>query len=80
MGEVGGVVEGQVGLGVGAAEPAEAVAELLTDPRAGQVRECEAPDCVLLFLPAHPRRRWCVAGVCGNRARVARYYARYKDV
>ncbi|MFC9825694.1 CGNR zinc finger domain-containing protein [Streptomyces erythrochromogenes] len=42
------------------------MAELLTDPRAGQVRECEAPDCVLLFLPAHPRRRWCVAGVCGN--------------
>ncbi|MFE7098028.1 CGNR zinc finger domain-containing protein [Streptomyces erythrochromogenes] len=23
-----------------------------------------------LFLPAPPRRRWCVAGVCGNRARV----------
>ncbi|MCM9079914.1 MULTISPECIES: CGNR zinc finger domain-containing protein [Streptomyces] len=61
-----------------AAELAEAVAELLTDPRAGQVRECEAHDCVLLFLPAHPRRRWCVASVCGNRARVARYYARHK--
>ncbi|MFJ7776100.1 CGNR zinc finger domain-containing protein [Streptomyces yangpuensis] len=54
------------------------MAELLTDPRVGQVRECEAHDCVLLFLPAHPRRRWCVAGVCGNRARVARYYARHK--
>ncbi|MFG2341655.1 CGNR zinc finger domain-containing protein [Streptomyces yangpuensis] len=62
-----------------AAELADAVVELLTDPRAGQVRECEAHDCVLLFLPAHPRRRWCVAGVCGNRARVARYYARHKD-
>ncbi|MER7733217.1 ABATE domain-containing protein [Streptomyces erythrochromogenes] len=62
-----------------AAELADAVAELLTDPRAGQVRECEAHDCLLLFLPAHPRRRWCVAGVCGNRARVARYYARHKD-
>ncbi|MFJ6785466.1 CGNR zinc finger domain-containing protein [Streptomyces yangpuensis] len=62
-----------------AAELADAVAELLTDPRVGQVRECEAHDCVLLFLPAHPRRRWCVAGVCGNRARVARYYARHKD-
>ncbi|MFD9370738.1 CGNR zinc finger domain-containing protein [Streptomyces sp. NPDC060020] len=61
-----------------AAELAEAVAELLTDPRVGQVRECEAHDCVLLFLPAHPRRRWCVASVCGNRARVARYYARHK--
>ncbi|GHI72350.1 hypothetical protein Snoj_62680 [Streptomyces nojiriensis] len=61
-----------------AAELAEAVAELLTDPRVTQVRECEAHDCVLLFLPAHPRRRWCVASVCGNRARVARYYARHK--
>ncbi|MEW2581753.1 CGNR zinc finger domain-containing protein [Streptomyces virginiae] len=62
-----------------AAELADAVAELLTGPGAGRVRECEAHDCVLLFLPAHPRRRWCVAGVCGNRTRVARYYARHKD-
>ncbi|MFG2715950.1 ABATE domain-containing protein [Streptomyces goshikiensis] len=60
-----------------AAELAEAVAELLTGPRVGEVRECEGADCVLLFLPAHPRRRWCVASACGNRARVARYYARH---
>ncbi|MEU4728240.1 CGNR zinc finger domain-containing protein [Streptomyces sp. NPDC023588] len=62
-----------------AAELAEAVAELLTDPRVTSVRACEAQDCVLLFLPAHPRRRWCVASACGNRARVARYYARHKE-
>ncbi|MFG2751955.1 CGNR zinc finger domain-containing protein [Streptomyces xanthophaeus] len=62
-----------------AAELAEAVADLLTDPRVTAVRACEAHDCVLLFLPAHPRRRWCVASVCGNRARVARYYARHKE-
>ncbi|GAA3380593.1 MULTISPECIES: CGNR zinc finger domain-containing protein [Streptomyces] len=61
-----------------AAELAEAVVELVTDPRVMAVRECEASDCVLLFLPAHPRRRWCVASACGNRARVARYYARHK--
>ncbi|MFF5704096.1 CGNR zinc finger domain-containing protein [Streptomyces sp. NPDC012794] len=61
-----------------AAELAEAVAELLTDPRVTSVRACEAEGCVLLFLPAHPRRRWCVASACGNRARVARYYARHK--
>ncbi|MCJ1678965.1 CGNR zinc finger domain-containing protein [Streptomyces sp. APSN-46.1] len=60
-----------------AAELAEAVADLLADPRVGEVRECEGADCVLLFLPAHPRRRWCVASACGNRARVARYYARH---
>lgn len=62
-----------------AAELAEAVAELLTDPRVTEVRQCEGEGCVLLFLPAHPRRRWCVASVCGNRARVARYYARHKE-
>lgn len=61
-----------------AAELAEAVADLLTDSRVGSVRVCEGEGCVLLFLPAHPRRRWCVASVCGNRARVARYYARHK--
>ncbi|MFD8984749.1 CGNR zinc finger domain-containing protein [Streptomyces sp. NPDC059564] len=62
-----------------AAQLAEAVAELLTDPRVTEVRRCEGEGCVLLFLPAHPRRRWCVASVCGNRARVARYYARHKE-
>ncbi|MFG2985323.1 CGNR zinc finger domain-containing protein [Streptomyces sp. NPDC048258] len=61
-----------------AAELAESVAEFLTDPRVASVRGCEAEDCVLLFLPLHPRRRWCVASACGNRARVARYYARHK--
>ncbi|MFI8101888.1 CGNR zinc finger domain-containing protein [Streptomyces sp. NPDC086023] len=62
-----------------AAELAEAVAELLLDPRFEKVRQCEGHDCVLLFLPAHPRRRWCVPSVCGNRARVARYYQRHKE-
>ncbi|MFI6285996.1 CGNR zinc finger domain-containing protein [Streptomyces sp. NPDC051018] len=57
---------------------AEAAAELLSGPDAGRVRECEAPDCVMLFLPANPRRRWCSASRCGNRTRVARHYARQK--
>ncbi|GKQ36064.1 ABATE domain-containing protein [Streptomyces sp. A012304] len=57
---------------------AEATAELLTDPAVTRVRECEADDCVLLFLPAHPRRRWCSAARCGNRMRVARHYQRHK--
>lgn len=60
-----------------AAELAEAVAELLAGP-VDRVRECESEDCVLLFLPAHPKRRWCSAQRCGNRARVARYYQRHK--
>ncbi|MFF5261495.1 CGNR zinc finger domain-containing protein [Actinomadura viridis] len=57
---------------------AEAAAELLADPAVAKVRRCEAADCVLLFLPAHPRRRWCSTARCGNRVRVARHYQRHK--
>ncbi|SEK69299.1 CGNR zinc finger domain-containing protein [Nonomuraea pusilla] len=55
---------------------AEAAADLLTDPAVTAIRECAADDCVMLFLPAHPRRRWCSAARCGNRVRVARHYRR----
>ncbi len=55
---------------------AETAAEFLAGPAAVKVRQCEADDCVLLFLPAHPRRRWCSAARCGNRVRVARHYQR----
>ncbi|UXY20363.1 CGNR zinc finger domain-containing protein [Streptomyces cynarae] len=61
-----------------AASLAEAAAELLADPAVARIRECEADDCVMLFLPAHPRRRWCSAARCGNRVRVARHYQRHK--
>ncbi|MEO3786816.1 ABATE domain-containing protein [Actinocorallia sp. B10E7] len=57
---------------------AEAAAELLADPSVVKIRQCEADDCVMLFLPAHPRRRWCSAARCGNRVRVARHYQRHK--
>lgn len=57
---------------------AEAAADLLADPAIARIRQCEAQDCVMLFLPAHPRRRWCSADRCGNRVRVARYYQRHK--
>ncbi|MEV0385981.1 ABATE domain-containing protein [Nonomuraea sp. NPDC050643] len=59
-------------------ELAEAAMTLLTDPSVGKVRSCEAPHCRMLFLPAHPRRRWCSPDLCGNRVRVARYYQRHK--
>ncbi|MGW1737909.1 CGNR zinc finger domain-containing protein [Nocardia sp. NPDC001965] len=61
-----------------AAALAESAAELLADPAVTRLKQCEAPDCVLLFLPAHPRRRWCSPQRCGNRVRVARYYDRHK--
>jgi predicted RNA-binding Zn ribbon-like protein len=57
---------------------AEACAGFLADPAVTRVRRCAADDCVMLFLPAHPRRRWCSATRCGNRVRVARHYQRHR--
>lgn len=54
---------------------ADAVA-LLTGPDARLLRTCEHPDCILQFVARNPRRRWCSAAGCGNRARVARHYSR----
>ncbi|GGV68180.1 hypothetical protein GCM10010277_77330 [Streptomyces longisporoflavus] len=56
---------------------AEAAAEMLSGPASGRLKECEADDCVMVFLPSHPRRRWCSPARCGNRTRVARYYRRH---
>lgn len=50
---------------------------LLTGPEAGLLRTCEHPTCVLQFLARNPRRRWCSAATCGNRARVARHHFRH---
>ncbi|MEV3986498.1 CGNR zinc finger domain-containing protein [Nonomuraea sp. NPDC049758] len=60
------------------AQLAEAAADLLTDPAASRIRACEGPRCRMVFLPAHPRRRWCSPELCGNRVRVARHYQRHK--
>lgn len=62
-----------------AARFAEAAADLFGNPAVTTVRECEADQCVILFLPVNPRRRWCSAAICGNRVRVARYYQRHKQ-
>ncbi|AZM58219.1 MULTISPECIES: hypothetical protein [unclassified Streptomyces] len=45
----------------------------------GAGTEYEADDCLMLFLPAHPRPRCCCATRCGNRARVARCHRRHQD-
>ncbi len=57
---------------------AGAAIDLLAGPIT-TVRGCEGPGCCMLFLPAHPRRRWCSPELCGNRVRVARYYQRHKS-
>lgn len=57
---------------------ADAVA-VLTGPNANRVRKCAHPDCILRFMATNPRRRWCCAATCGNRARVARHYLRHHE-
>jgi predicted RNA-binding Zn ribbon-like protein len=49
---------------------------LLAAPARGQLEQCRAPGCILFFLKQRPRQLWCSAA-CGNRARVARHYARH---
>jgi predicted RNA-binding Zn ribbon-like protein len=56
---------------------AETIA-LLSGAQAHQLRACEAPGCVLMFLKDHPRREWC-STACGNRARQARHYRRHRQ-
>jgi predicted RNA-binding Zn ribbon-like protein len=53
---------------------ADAIA-LIAGPRRDRLHRCSAPGCVLAFLGADPRRRWC-SDACGNRARQARHYRR----
>ncbi len=69
---------------VTAAPPADAVLGCLAEDgtrlfgsgRARQLGACCAPGCVLYLLRDNPRRQWC-SDACGNRARVARHYARH---
>jgi predicted RNA-binding Zn ribbon-like protein len=49
--------------------------ELLGGPDRELVRVCRAPRCGLYFLADREGRQWCSPS-CGNRARVARHYAR----
>jgi predicted RNA-binding Zn ribbon-like protein len=50
--------------------------ELLAGPQAGGVRRCQTPDCPLIFVKSHARRRWCHPS-CAHRDRQARYYRRH---
>ena len=63
----------------GLASVAADAVDLLTGNAIHRVRECDAPDCALLFLDtSRPgRRRWCADGACGSKARSAAYRARH---
>jgi predicted RNA-binding Zn ribbon-like protein len=52
-------------------------AEFLSDPsKVSRLRRCANPACSMIFIAVNPRRSWCAPGICGNRARVARYHRR----
>ncbi|MFJ5532975.1 CGNR zinc finger domain-containing protein [Streptomyces sp. NPDC093261] len=50
---------------------------LLCGSPATSLAACAADDCIRLFLRRHAKRQWCSAR-CGDRARVARHYARHR--
>ena len=45
----------------------------LASPARNRVRRCDGPDCPMLFVQLHHKRRFCHDG-CAHRARQARYY------
>ncbi len=52
---------------------------ILTDPAGVErLRRCANPGCSMLYVNGDIRRQWCTPNICGNRARVARYYNRHR--
>ncbi|MFI6686931.1 CGNR zinc finger domain-containing protein [Streptomyces sp. NPDC050485] len=51
---------------------------LIGGPLIARVKECESPECSLLFLDDSQarRRRWCSMERCGNLAKIAGYRSR----
>ncbi|MCW3064323.1 MAG: hypothetical protein JWN32_1495 [Solirubrobacterales bacterium] len=54
---------------------------LLGGPQAARIKECEHPDCSLLFVDETQsgRRRWCSMDRCGNLVKTAGYRARRRN-
>jgi predicted RNA-binding Zn ribbon-like protein len=54
---------------------------LLGGPQAARIKECEHPDCSLLFVDETQsgRRRWCSMDRCGNLVKTAGYRARRRS-
>jgi predicted RNA-binding Zn ribbon-like protein len=50
--------------------------EFLADPGHIRLGACADEDCHMAFLDPAGKRRWCVSGVCGVRARVRKHRAR----
>jgi predicted RNA-binding Zn ribbon-like protein len=60
---------------------ARSAAELLVADELDRVRRCPGDTCGALFidLTKNRSRRWCTMAVCGNRARVRRFYERQRS-
>jgi predicted RNA-binding Zn ribbon-like protein len=58
-----------------------AAADLLASNDVALVRTCSSPACQWFFLDTskNHRRRWCDMKVCGNRAKVRKFYARKRQ-
>jgi len=57
------------------AELAELAIEFVGSADLDRVRRCSAPDCAMLYVQAHHRRRFCHPS-CSHRSRQAAYYRR----
>lgn len=66
------------GAGAGVATVARDAVVLLSSPVFTRVKECENPECSLLFFDESQarRRRWCSMERCGNLAKLATYRSR----
>lgn len=55
-------------------------ADLLTSSHLERLRMCEGEGCGWFFMDntRNRSRRWCNMAVCGNRAKVKRFYERHK--
>ena len=61
---------------------ARSAADLLASEQLSYVRACSSKTCQWLFLDTskNHRRRWCDMRLCGNRAKVRRFYTRKKKL
>jgi len=61
---------------------AEAIARMISEEDFTHIKVCEGHACTLIFAD-HTRarsRRWCIMGVCGNRAKVSAHRKRQQAV
>ncbi|MGE0246553.1 MAG: CGNR zinc finger domain-containing protein [Pyrinomonadaceae bacterium] len=58
----------------------EAFVDMISFGNIEYVRKCERPDCILYFYDTtkNHKRRWCSMAICGNRAKVSKFYKKRK--